>query len=100
MTPEAQRIAIAEVCPRIKLVGEYWHWSPDGTGWFVCIHNDPLKDLNAMHEAEKALGLKYDQWTRELRAVCERGRRCVESAIAAHRAEAFRRTLGLWRDDE
>ena len=54
-------------------------------------------DLNAMHEAEKHLGLKYDKWTRELRVICLRDRRCIESATAAQRAEAFLRTLDLWK---
>lgn len=51
MTPEAQRIAIAEAC------GAYSKFCPDYPN-----------DLNAMHEA-------------------------------AQRAEAFLRTLGLWREE-
>ena len=60
---------------------------------------DYLTDLNAMHEAEKALGLAYDRWTRELRAICERDRRCIESAKASQRAEAFLRTIGKWEEE-
>lgn len=59
---------------------------------------DYLNDLNAMHDAEKALGLSYDRWTRELRAICERDRRCIESATASQRAEAFLRTIGKWEE--
>ncbi len=92
MSPEKQRIAIAEACEwKPQIYGPEWHQSetkmPDYT-----------RDLNAMHEAEKQLGLKYDQWTRELRAICERDRRCIESATAAQRAEALLRTIGKWEE--
>ena len=114
MNTEQQRIRIAEACGyvwdngRIGVCG----WWTDPSGLVVsCGQNklkamsqlliiDYLNDLNAMHEAELALGLKYDQWTRELRGVCERERRCVESATAALRAEAFLKTLGLWEEGE
>jgi hypothetical protein len=99
MTPEKQRIAIAEACG----------WTPDPFGYYV---KDPagiagprfrldelpdyLNDLNAMHEAEKTLSddnLKsYRGW---LVVVCngEHWR-----ATAAQRAEAFLRTIDKWEE--
>lgn len=118
MTPEAQRIAIAEACGRVCgdscsfiQVGpdEQEHRSDcecNGTGWII---PDYLNDLNAMHEAEKVLtdvqkgqyrmelenrhghqhygpcGLLY--WWEQIRST------------AAHRCEAFLRTIGKWTDD-
>ena len=100
MTPKAQRSAIEEACGWYPTPHGAWTRDPAGiAGPHVFDTPDYLNDLNAMHEAElKALGLKYDQWTRELRAICERDRRCIESATASHRAEAFLRTLNLWDD--
>ena len=103
MTPEQQRIAIAEACGwrmvRSDFPDKSWI-KPDATYGGIGVSALPnyLEDLNAMQEAEKVLGLKYDQWTRELRGVCERERRCVESATARQRAEAFLKTLYLWKD--
>ena len=107
MNDVEKRIAIAKAChwtdidwetnyfvsrstPSATLRGN----NPNGNRWEV---SDYLTDLNAMHEAEKHLGLKYDKWTRELRVICLRDRRCIESATAAQRAEAFLRTLDLWK---
>lgn len=94
MQPEKQRIAIAEVC-----------------GWSGGFIPDYLNDLNAMHEARKSLtnnqhqhyyraleqitsGLPYDQdgsygagWLYH-----------NINATAAQHAEAFLRTLNLWKD--
>ena len=101
MTQEQKRVAIAQACGWQKCVGDSglvtrYEGTPSETTVRVTLPNY-LNDLNAMHEAEKVLGLKYDQWTRELRGVCERERRCVESATAAQRAEAFGLTLNLWK---
>ena len=100
MTPEVQRIAIAEAC-----------------GWTSCriIHGDPmgypvnvpdqlivipnyLNDLNAMHEAEK--GLTNEQ----LEVYCNilhkpnHGVYWAIHATASQRAEAFLRTIGKWEE--
>lgn len=106
MTPEKQRIAIAEACGwrevrRVphsdgKIFGQNPNYPPMVPPRISV--PDYLTDLNAMREAEMALGLKYDQWTRELRAICQRDRRCVESATATQRAEAFLRTIGKWEE--
>jgi len=111
MTPQAQNIAIAKARPdRIHQVHGRWQYS-DGIHWFNCKDNDPLSDLNAMHEAEKVLN--HDN----AREYCSRvaaitgqefaqkdGRGALPiigatlHATAAQRAAAFLRTLNLWDD--
>jgi hypothetical protein len=121
MRPEAQRIAIAEVC-----------------GWKICLSDlqsgldvykgetaterrcvpDYLSDLNAMHEAERYACehlMDADQWEQyghELERVHPSA--CLKTPneeivdyyefatlmtdlTAAQRAEAFLKTLGLWK---
>lgn len=101
MSPEAQRIKIAEACgwtdaPIIKhpLTGElYYGQSPVP---------DYLNDLNWMHEVEKVL--TRDQWTHyiaELGGTNYSWRECClrcAHATAAQRAEAFLRTLNRWSE--
>jgi hypothetical protein len=103
MTPEQQRIKIAEACGwkrhPLQMNKNFWiHFPSEKQARDDSDLPDYLNDLNAMHEAERHLGLRYDQWTRELRAICERDRRCVEGATAAQRAEAFLKTLNLWKE--
>ena len=98
MNPEQQRIAIAEACGRVQRPDGLWF--PEGKKYGSQGIPNYLNDLNAMHKAEKALGLSYDRWTRELRAICERDRRCIESATASQRAEAFLRTIGKWEESK
>jgi hypothetical protein len=106
MTPEAQRIAIAEACgwkPE-----RTWQHGPNRmfgehpvTGTYEALPNY-LSDLNAMHEAEKVLTLhQYQQYYRFLRQAI------VSSsffhpgawhATAAQRAEAFLRALNLYKE--
>ena len=118
MTPEAQRIAIAETCG----------WKPDddgdGTGWKGSrIHQrligkkptfrdgkvvsylleqtvpDYLNDLNAMHEAENVLVWRvaekgcWSEYCDYLSDVCGLD---AFGATATQRAEAFLRTIGKW----
>jgi hypothetical protein len=99
MSPEAQRIAIAEACGfkniRLSEAGGIY-----AEGSFKCGTTgipDYLNDLNAMHEAEETLvsyipnfilfldNLKYISPLNGVRAT------------AAQRAEAFLRTLKLWK---
>ena len=98
MTPEKQRIAIAEACGIARL------WStalPERT--VHCDVPNYLNDLNAMHEAEIAvLGSDWDEepWARykhRLYQVIEPHRHVLNST-AAQRAEAFLRTLGKWEE--
>ena len=96
MTPEAQRIAIAEACGwkpnpfERDMRGQVFPQSPP----------DYLRDLNAMHEAEKAMSVNdrnryidtlgttyHDSWE-----FC--------TATAAQRAEAFLKTIGKWENKE
>jgi hypothetical protein len=130
MTPEAQRIAIAEACG--------WAYDSDEDDWDI--HSwlasaplfdtagklygrlvdqpipDYLSDLNAMHEAEEVLTREqcelYVIWLYSIAARVEfeqvRHRLDLQLtpwmisflvlATAAQRAEAFLRTLGLWKD--
>lgn len=105
MTPQSQRIAIAEACgwKRAQSKGVVIEgWLKDNS-WSVHLP-DFLSDLNAMHEAEEKL--TDDEW--ELyRALLVKASfisglptwRCAIHAPAAHRAEAFLRTLGLWKSN-
>lgn len=121
MTPEAQRIAIAEACGWKNLeVGEGitgYHDTVVATNMFgqqVPLRYyipDYLNDLNAMHEAEKILDVNqqitfallltepvrdsvYDVMPYDLHfPVCFP----AIHAAAAQRAEAFLKALNLWQ---
>lgn len=116
MSKQEQRIAIAEAC------GWKWVNHPDfhntpGWGWEAPGHYhgfddyksekelkahsqlpDYLNDLNAMHEAEKVLDgmcqLNYLGKLHENNHYCSWGGTC---ATASQRAEAFLKTLNLWK---
>lgn len=111
MTPEAQRIAIAEACGYRK--GEsspLWWARPVGQPFKACGVKDLpdyLSDLNAMHEAEKVLTEEqwHDYWNwlfvATTRGVDTRNaEHKIAHATAAQHAEAFLRTLNLWKDNE
>ncbi len=106
MNPIEQREAIAKACG----------WTEQSLGWWrhedhkldAVILPDYLNDLNAMHEAEKILTPKqWNTYTVNLArtiAECHDANIKVSvptnvllSATAAQRAEAFLRTLGLWK---
>ena len=104
MSPEQQRIKIAEACGFDKS-----HWLELGSGIVFgtsAIVPDYLNDLNAMHEAEKVL--TEDQWgpycimlnQLACRIQCKNTHTCgyTLAATAAQRAEAFLRTLNLWEE--
>jgi hypothetical protein len=105
MSPERQRIAIAEACG----------WTPDPFGYYV---KDPagiagprfrldelpdyLNDLNAMHEAEMWMfessetlegAERLSLYTKHLTALDH-----PLFATAAQRAKAFLKTFGKWTD--
>ncbi len=97
MTPEQQRVAIAEACgwKTGYRDPEAWHPLPDY-----------LNNLNAMHNAEKDVFQSSDLWQKfvfeliltsggngmsELDRLC-----CLVQSTAAQRAEAFLRTIGKW----
>lgn len=123
MTPEAQRIAIAEACgwrdidtnpfaPTPPLCGfndrlGKTEAANNGSRWGI---PDYPNDLNAMHEAEKMLtDDQFERYVVELgRVFYPKGRgpwkwsECpavVVRATAAQRAGALLRTLGKWEDD-
>lgn len=109
MTPEQQRIAIAEACGIVKQPNS-WSGVIAATGEFVALP-DYLNDLNAMHEA--VMSLTYGQrmsYQENLASVVDAGdahtywweadhyRDKVLNATAPQRAEAFLRTLNLWTE--
>ena len=125
MTPESQRIAIAEacgwygihysgtegngpesdVCPP-RLVGTL---SKCGVGKWGVIYSVPkyVDDLNAMHKAEKMLTDEQDlEYSESLERVVGarfnsnngEDMRRLRSATAAQRAEAFLKTIGKWEE--
>lgn len=100
MKPEEQRIAIAKACG-------WAHFEPDtiqytarrADGKWGEIPNYP-NDLNAMHEAVESLrgkaGPEWFDFQRILMIECGSWMNCIQ-ASATQRAEAFLKTLNLWR---
>lgn len=117
MTPEAQRIAIAEACgwTQTQLNGRTTVWDRPNVGRTLQ-PPDYLNDLNAMHEAEGTIYPNFatapdDElraWMRYRKYLgkvgmndCQEGAGLDERLIratAAQRAEAFLRTLNLWTE--
>ena len=106
MTPEQQRIAIAEACPNvIRRLSDPTVWQYNQGGyWMDCIKNNPLNDLNACHEALSVLTEEQrNAFLRKLEIVVDDTIpggwlwACV-NATADQRCEAFLRTLNLWTD--
>ena len=105
MTPEQQRIKIAEACGWFY-IDKCWHF-PNGAkatadGGPSDVPNYPA-DLNAMHEAEKVLtDNQLDEMAGHLGASEDefvwKTWRVLLRATAAQRAEAFLKTLGLWEE--
>lgn len=97
MTPETQRIAIAEHCGWRVHPKDKWVVIPPNSPHSVQpLHTLPdyLNDLNAMHAAEeKLINEDYGPLYGE----------CLDwnwHATAAQRAEAFLRTIGKWFNNE
>ena len=103
MTPEKQRIAIAEACgwkweARIKGSIKVWNKPPLMVFYDSELPNY-LNDLNAMHEAEKVLTSSQEkEYVNDLDWMSERWGGTV-FASAAQRAEAFLRTIGKWEGE-
>ena len=116
MTPEAQRIAIAETCGwkwEILWTGEL-HGKPIGEQGPLREVPDYLNDLNAMHKPEKfilstdlyiqyvnylfrSVGLNRTYYMGATPEVFPADRQfAVFHAGASQRAEAFLRTIGKW----
>lgn len=112
MTPEQQRIKIAEVCgwliddaempPSITSpTGK--HFFPDYSN-LSCLPNYS-EDLNAMHEAEKMLNAEQSmEYGRLIHEMVHSPRHWAHinfdliHSTPQQRSEAFLRTLGLWED--
>jgi hypothetical protein len=95
MTPDQQRIAIAEACGWTTLHKGLW---VEKLQTYAALP-DYLNDLNAMHEAEKVLSLtEFWDYAKNLCAIVkmDKGRESHIHATASQRAEAFLRTLNLW----
>ena len=93
MTPEAQRIAIAEACGTMR-----WSYALPKK----CVAASVPKyteDLNAMHEAEKVL--TSSQMAPYVDSLQEMNERWATPAFAtaAQRAEAFLRTIEKWEGE-
>lgn len=117
MTPEKQRIAIAEACGwkpdddgdktgwggswiRQRLIGKKPTFS-DGKVVSYLIEQpvpDYPTDLNAMHEAEKVLTYAQHCFYCDVLEMVVGGPAYMQAvrATAAQRAEAFLKTLDLW----
>ena len=108
MTPEEQRIAIAEACGWKPTTDGGIHWDSEGKP--VVSPPDYINDLNAMHEAEKVLTdeqawkqiqiiVSYKQHAGGFPVLSRSESVRLHSATAAQRAEAFLRTIGKWKED-
>jgi hypothetical protein len=123
MTPESQRIAIAEACgwknhdhPDVMQFKQGWtmpeKWCMDPKGVLRFNHERPnyLNDLNAMHDAERVLW-EMDWSFRTIfndhlaniikRRKVNRNEWDAETlldATASQRAEAFLRTIGKFKE--
>lgn len=120
MSPEAQRIAIAEACgwkgpqhpetlERIKNFvhkAATWLIDPHGKLQSLLYVPDYLNDLNAMHEAEKFLPSARIYHSHLQRVCADPAKPYVASlseiiqATAAQRAEAFLCAIGKWDDSK
>ncbi len=111
MSPEAQRIAIAEACgwtyhePTSEMGGvEMWWKGAENSVWNPWAFPDYLNDLNAMHEAEKVLNLeqfwRYADWLKDNARGLGLGVDEYITATAAQRAEAFLKTIGKWEGSQ
>ena len=101
MTQEQQRIAIAEACGWRQSRSPMWDrwWHQKGKKTYRQFVPDYLNDLNAMHEAEKALDIvaeRGDYW--EYLSFITGGEVEMIYATASQRAEAFLRTLDKWEE--
>lgn len=116
MKPEAQRVAIAEACGWVAITSDMVGRWPNSQSSGDCdtIPNY-LNDLNAMHEAEKTLEHMTPLYDCTLIQIISDGEFDLQKhpvasmhyvdallgihATAAQRAEAFLRTLNLWKDE-
>jgi len=110
VTPEQQRITIAEACgwepcePRIFSWQKLSHAFKKDGAYYGGLNSIPdySNDLNAMHEAEKML-TDLDLYRRFLYLVVLEDPSNTSNepawATATQRAEAFLRTIGKWKGE-
>lgn len=99
MSPERQRIAIAEACGwTYQPTEEDWKWfDKEGEGYRYC--PDYLSDLNAMHDAWlKLTDQQRFVFRSELSIIAHREGTWTEIAMAKFGTEAFLKTIGKWED--
>lgn len=105
MTPEKQRIAIAEACGwRQSTMSKRSCFDPEGISTYWDNAPDYLNDLNAMHEAEELFF--SSNWPHGWGKYADNIMRVMGTAgdydtpyfhaTAGQRAEAFLRTIGKW----
>ena len=100
MTPEAQRIAIAEACSSVCYLDEENEWRLRGS---FNRRFDPLNDLNAIHAVERTLTPLL--WPTYIQTLIDVSVGLVGAiffcytATASQRAEAFLRTIGKWKEE-
>ncbi len=117
MSPEQQRIKIAEACgwKRRDYVNCHGVTVQDWVKENEVIYGtenlpDYLNDLNAMHEAEKVLNREQiHKYLDELEHLVARDQKFLPTvawlnwlslhATAVQRAEAFLKTLGIWKEE-
>jgi hypothetical protein len=112
MSPEEQRIAIAEACGhKIRIDEDKRAWVEIKDGLWGLVSEelpDYLHDLNAMNEVLSNMDWGDNKWKtyqKNLHEICKAEGHpewfvwyIEHNATAAQRAEAFLKTLGLWKD--
>lgn len=104
LTTDEKRVKIAEACGYRRNERNVWGYGSKTEDDGLQLP-DFLRDLNAMHEAEKVL--TYAQQPRYIHILRHRVLMCDEGvsdfdlmhATASMRAEAFGQTLNLWPPD-
>lgn len=104
MKPEAQRIAIAELCgwnakPEDPSSSSGWGVSGEKPKWHY-LHQLPdyLNDLNATNQMEEHL--HGQEWANYFDAIRTWGGASGVRATAAQRCEQFLRAKGKWVEDK
>jgi len=108
MTPKQQTIAIAKACGWIQSKSstwDQWWYRKKGNRTYHPFPPDYLNDLNAMHDAEKTLDpIRQCRYAETLYKLIKLmvGNHAVSGFMeihvtAAQRAEAFLKTLNLWK---
>lgn len=107
MSPIKQRIAIALACGfKQDRNGGGPIFKRGNSRWLILSEiPDYLNDLNAIAEAERHIWNRWTEYERWLGAICYRDANAgykysvTFAATSVQRAEAFLRTLGLWKEE-